>query len=236
MKKNKTPKTNPARSRTMMIVRISLDVLIALAIVVYRWGLVPYKVGAAFSVLLFPAVLVFMACFRDVLTFGEDRKRRSGKADVTLMMFFSFAAMMLASGDFDEPEQGPLLLWALGIGVVTFVISAVCLRKITVQGAQVLWLLIVCLIFGFLSARQVNITLDKSAPTQIRAVVEDKYHRSSARYSDTYQITLVTGDGDEIVIDVGSKQYGAVEVGEAVTIYTYEGGLGVPYMRLEQDD
>ncbi len=236
MKKNKTPKTNPARSRTMMIVRISLDVVIVLVTVAYRWDFVPYKVGATLSVLLFPAVLVFMACFRDVLTFGEDRKRRSGKADVTLMMFFSFAAMMLASGDFYVPEKVHLLLWELGIGIITFIISAVFLRKIMMQGTQVLWMVIICLLFGFFAAGQVNVALGNSTPTEIRAVVEDKYHRSSARYSDIYQITMVTVDGDEIVMDVGSKQYGAVEVGEAVTIYTYEGGLGVPYMRLEQDD
>ena len=86
--------------------------------------------------------------------------------------------------------------------------------------------------FGFTG--QINYVLDDIEPTRCKAVVEEMQISASSKGWDLYKLTVVLPDGQTQELHVKEQLYEQTEVGDTITIATYNGAIDIPYTNVSR--
>ncbi len=189
---------------------------------------VPYKLFSVLGLLLFPAVVVFSSRNVTDVTL-EDDGSHSKIEMLTALCLPALLPMFRTLSDFDFLSWQPVLLWTLGMAAGIFAVFLLYLRPLMEKFSHVLLVVILCLSFGFSAVSQLNYLLDRAEPATSHTAVVD-LHTSTSRSGTSYYVTVILPDGREMDIRTSEEHYAALAIGGRVTVYTYEGGLGLAHV------
>lgn len=83
--------------------------------------------------------------------------------------------------------------------------------------------------FAFSGFCAVNRDLDFSEPKKYTAVIDDMNHTSGKNSHYTLYVKDWHGSEDTVSVEVSSDDYRALNIGDTVTVYEYNGALGMSY-------
>lgn len=229
-KKETTSKKPNSLRKKLKILRLGL--LIATGIIALPWLFldVPYKLFSALSLLPFPVALTTICLFPEEVSLDDAPKKRGGRIEFAMPLIFSgFAPVLRAMLDFNFLSWTPLLIQAGVLLVLIGVVLLVFYKELRQRIGYFLCILLMCSMFcvGFIG--QLNYLLDSSVTREQTAIVTDMHISSGSKSPDRYILTVVTQAGTEMELMTGKEHYDSLSVGESVTVYIKDGGLGIPY-------
>ena len=221
----------PNNLRTMLK-RLRVGLLIAIGAIALPWLFldVPYKLFSALSLLPFPVALTTICLFPEEVSLDDAPKKRGGRIEFAMPLIFSgFAPVLRAMLDFNFLSWTPLLIQAGVLLVLIGVVLLVFYKELRQRIGYLLCILLMCSMFcvGFIG--QLNYLLDSSVTREQTAIVTDMHISSGSKSPDRYILTVVTQAGTEMELMTGKEHYDSLSVGESVTVYIKDGGLGIPY-------
>lgn len=225
----------PNNLRTMLK-RLRVGLLIAIGAIALPWLFldVPYKLFSVLSLLPFPVVLTTICMFPDEVSLDDTAKKRGGRIEFAMPLIVSgFAPVLRVMLDFNFLSWTPLLIQAGVLLVLIGVVLLVFYKELRQRIGYFLCILLMCSMFcvGFIG--QLNYLLDFSASRQQTAVITDMHISSGSKSPDRYILTVVTQSGVEMDLMTSEVHYNSLSQGESVTVHIRDGGLGIPYARVE---
>jgi hypothetical protein len=170
---------------------------------------------------------------KGVIKFVVNSKRSVYPQIIIGMMILSFVCIIAGAGK-GELYNGanlwkPALIFSL-ILVVAFYYTGT--NKSMALGWQIVVMLIVAGLFGFGNTMHINTVFDESQPQVYQATVNYKTISSGKHTSYNLHISAWGPDAIAPTIDVGSKFYNNVNVGDTVNMYYRPGALNIPWYRI----
>ena len=225
--------TSQGISRRTKLRQFRTGLLIAIGAIGLPWMFldVPYKLFSALSLLPFPIALGIICLFPEDITL-DDRKGGKTHGQVEFIDPLAFSGCVPALRtllDFNFLSWKPLLiqsgiLLAL-IGTLLFIFC----KELRQRFWYLLGIIILCATFCFGAIGQLNYLLDTSVPQQQSATVIDMHISTGNKSPDQYNLTLITLSGVEMELNTEKEHYDTLSIGESVTVYIKDGGLGIPY-------
>lgn len=113
--------------------------------------------------------------------------------------------------------------------VVVTVLYLVCSNDRQDSKANIICIALAAGLFAFSSFCAVNRDLDFSEPKKYTAVIEDMNHTSGKTSRHTLYVKDWHGSEDTVSVEVSSDDYRVLNIGDTVTVYEYNGALGMSY-------
>lgn len=227
------PVGNQQKSRRAKLRQFRTGLMIAIGAIALPWMFlnVPYKLFSALSLLPFPVTLATICLFPDDISLDENKRKKSnGRVEFFIPLVFSgFAPALRTLLDFNFLTWKPLLIYAGILLVLIAVLLLVFYRELRQRIGMFLGVLFLCTFFCFGSIGQLNLLLDTSKPQQQSAVITEMHISTGSKSPDRYVLTVITLSGTEMELQTSKEHYNSLSVGENVTVYIKEGGLGIPY-------
>lgn len=234
-RKKKKSGTSPksGKGRRVMLQHLRTGLFVALGAIDLPWLFldVPYKLFSVLSLLPFLAVLLIIGLFPEDVTL-DDRKysKAGGRVDlITPLTLSGIAPALRTIMDFNFLTWKPLLIQAgillALIGIVLFLFS----WELRQRFWYFLCVLLLCAMFSLGAIGQLNYLLDTSVSQQQSATITDMHISTGSKSPDRYILTLVTLSGTEMELQTSKEHYNELSVGDTVTVYIRQGGLGIPY-------
>lgn len=235
----KTPVKKPVGStqkrRRARLRQLRTGLFIATGAIALPWLFldVPYKVFSILSLLPFPITLATICLFPEDITLEDQKthkKNSDNKIEFNMLFVFSGVSCGLRTMlDFNFLTWMPLLIQA-GLLLVTITILLLIFHKELRQRIGILLCIILICAFSCIGTiGQLNYLLDTSEPQQQVATISDMHISTSSKGPDDYILTVITESGKKMELKTSKERYDSLSVGEAVTVYIREGGLGIPY-------
>jgi hypothetical protein len=175
--------------------------------------------------------IVLMASSKGVIKYVSD-SRRSVYAFILLGFVLPCFTLLIKSMD-PITVVGVKQLWLPGFGVaaiVFFLLYTIGInRSIGSIGAQIIFMVVPALLYGFGAVRMSNFVFDRSAPQVYSAVAQDR--RIAHGKSVSYYLTLTPwGPRTEFQeSEVSRSVYLSVEIGDTVKVNERAGWLHIPW-------
>ncbi|MBE6949037.1 MAG: hypothetical protein E7456_04245 [Ruminococcaceae bacterium] len=204
---------------------------IYLAVVSLAWMFlnVPYELFAFLAMLAMPILLVIYCCFQNEATILENPKKTKKISLMFPMMFSGFALMLRAMMDFNFLDLGRFAIISLILLTVILAVLLMCSKEWKKKKIAILSMAFVLMIYALGTVAQINCIFDTSYPVSEQAVVADMHISTSSKGPDSYYLTVELEQGGEQDLQVSTDQYYETEIGDTVTVLTFEGFLGIPY-------
>lgn len=230
---NKKPVSKPQKSRRAKLRQLRTALMIAIGAIALPWLFldVPYKLFSALSLLPFPIILATICLFPDDVSLDENMRQKTGGSVEFFMplVFSGFAPALRTLLDFNILAWKPLLIYAGILLVLVAVLLLVFYQELRQRIGMFLGILFLCIFFCFGSIGQLNYLLDTSAPQRQSATITDMHISTGSKSPDRYVLTVITLSGTEMELQTSKEHYNSLTIGENVTVYISEGGLGIPY-------
>lgn len=113
--------------------------------------------------------------------------------------------------------------------VVVTVLYLVCSNDRQDSIANIICIALAAGLFAFSGFCAVNRDLDFSEPKKHTAVIEDMNHTSGKNSHYTLYVKDWHGSEDTVSVEVSSDDYRVLNIGDTVTVYEYNGALGMNY-------
>lgn len=221
------------KSHRAKLRQLRTGLMIAIGAIALPWLFldVPYKLFSALSLLPFPIILATICLFPDDISLDEKMSRKTGGSVEFLMplVFSGFAPALRTLLDFNFLTWKPLLLYAGILLVLVAVLLLVFYQELRQRIGMFLGTLFLCIFFCFGSIGQLNYLLDTSEPQRHPATITDMHISTGSKSPDRYVLTVITLSGTEMELQTSKEHYNSLSVGDHVTVYIKEGGLGIPY-------
>ena len=220
-------------SRRVMVQHLRTGLLVALGAIDLPWLFldVPYKLFSVLSLLPFPAVLALICLFPEDVTLDDRKGRKTdGRVDlITPLIFSGLAPALRTTMDFNFLTWKPLLIQSGLLLVLIGIALFLCSRELRQRLWYFLCVLLLCYTFSLGAIGQLNYLLDTSVPQQQASTITDMRISTGSKSPDRYILTLVTLSGTEMELQTSKEHYNELSVGDNVTVYIHQGGLGIPY-------
>lgn len=207
--------------------------MIAIGAIALPWMFldVPYKLFSALSLLPFPVTLATICLFPDDISLDENKhKKAGGRVEFFMPLIFSgFAPALRTLFDFNFLTWKPFLIYSSILLVLIAVLLLVYYKELRHRIGYLLAILFTCIFFCIGAIGQFNYLLDTSGPQRQSAIVTDMHISTSSKSPDRYVLTVITLSGTEMELQTSKEHYNSLSVGDHVTVYIKEGGLGIPY-------
>ena len=230
---NKKPVSKPQKSRRAKLRQLRTALMIAIGAIALPWLFldVPYKLFSALSLLPFPIILATICLFPDDVSLDENMRQKTGGSVEFFMplVFSGFAPALRTLLDFNILAWKPLLIYAGILLVLVAVLLLVFYQELRQRIGMFLGILFLCIFFCFGSIGQLNYLLDTSAPQRQSATITDMHISTGSKSPDRYVLTVITLSGTEMELQTSKEHYNALSIGDNVTVYIKEGGLGISY-------
>lgn len=221
----------PNQSRLQILEKIRMVLYGYLLLVGLAWMFldVPYGLFAVLALLGLPAALVLYILFPNEITLDENKKTDPKVSLTMAVMLGGTAPALRALLDYNIQTFGRYALLSLAVAAVGVALVMLLNREWKRKKGVILALAMGLLFYGFGFVGQVNGLLDTNPPRQEVGVIVDMDISTSSKGPDSYHLTIVMPDGEELDTKVSRSQYESMEIGDSVTVYTYPGFLGIPY-------
>ena len=230
---NEKPVSKPQKSRRAKLRQLRTGLMIAIGVIALPWMFldVPYKLFSALSLLPFSITLATICLFPDDISLDENQsKKTGGQVEFFMPLIFSgFAPALRTLFDFNFLTWKPLLLYSGILLVVIAVLLLVYYKELRHRIGYLLCVLFLCIFFCIGAVGQLNYLLDTSGPQRQSATVTDMHISTGSKSPDRYVLTVVTFSGTEMELQTSKEHYNALSIGDNVTVYIKEGGLGISY-------
>lgn len=151
-------------------------------------------------------------------------------------MFFAVGGLVMNAFKFKFIGAKVPFLWvaaALGILFGVAVFMPIWRKKDNTQptGTKIgvsLIICVICAVFSWGTIANFNYILDKSAPTEYHAEIQNKRRINKYRGGDDYEFTL-TVDGKTFKLKVSSSEFDSYEIGDTYRMNRYNGAFGEPF-------
>ncbi len=226
------PASQRQKSRRVTLYRLRVGLLIAIGVINLPWLFlnVPYKLFAALALLPFPISLAISCLFPDDVSLDDRKKKNNRKVDFLDPLLFSCIGPALrVFMDFNFLTWKPLLIQAGLLLLLVAVLLLVFNQELRKRIGYSLCIVLLCSMFCLGAIGQLNLLLDSSQPQQQVATITDMHISTSTKSPDRYYLTVVTVEGAELDLMTSKEHYDSLQIGENVTVYIKEGGLGIPY-------
>lgn len=230
-KSGTSPKSG--KSRRVMVQHLRTGLLVALGAIDLPWLFldVPYKLFSVLSLLPFLAVLALLCLFPEDVTLDDRKDRKAdGRVDlITPLLLSGVAPALRTTMDFNFLTWKPLLIQAGLLLVLTGIALFLFSRELRQRFWYFLCVLLLCAMFSLGAIGQLNYLLDTSVSQQQSATITDMRISTGSKSPDRYILTLITLSGTEMELHTSKEHYNELSVGDNVTVYIHQGGLGIPY-------
>ncbi len=225
-------KTGKGKSKTKSrLASLRIGLLIACGVIGLPWLYlqVPYGVFSVLALLLFPAAVVISCLFPGKFRWDDSAKSSSTGVDLLMPALFSAVPLMLRTViDFNFLEWKNYLVMVLCLtGVITAVL--LCFAGLEKRTAVVLSVVFCAAVYSYGAVGQLNYLLDVQAPEKVSGTITEMEVNYSSKAPDDYYFTIHTVQGDTVKLRVSEALYHQTAVGDPMAVYTYHGGLGIPY-------
>ncbi len=190
---------------------------------------VPYKLFAVLAMLAMPIVFVIYCCFQNEASILEEPKDISKESLLLPMVFSNIVLFFRLLLDFNFVDEERMVVITLIVVIILMIISLICTKEWLKQKTAILYIAVVLFFYAPGTVAQINYVFDTSEPIVEHAVVTDMDISTMSRGPDSYYLTVELEDGREQKLQVPMDQYYETEIGDAVTVMTYEGFLGISY-------
>lgn len=231
-KQKPQPVTQAQVQRRALLSKIRIGLLVALVLIDLPWMFlnVPYKLFATLALLPFPVVLALICLFPEDITLEEKQKNANGRVELVGPLFCSGAAPCLRLLiDFNILDWPRLLILAAVVLITVFIVLFVFNKSLRKKVGSLLCTVLLCVFFAIGSIGQLNYLLDFSQPQSHTALITDMHISTSSRGPDQYILTVTTGDGTDMDLQIAKADYETLKPGDQVAVFTFSGGLGIPY-------
>lgn len=225
--------TSQGNSRRTRLRQFRTGLMIATGAIGLPWLFldVPYNLFSALSLLPFPITLGIICLFPEDISLDDSKHKQShGRVEFVMPLVFSgFAPAMRTLLDFNYLTWKPLLIQSGILLVLIGVLLFVFCKELRQRFWYFFGILFLCTMFCFGTIGQLNYLLDTSVPKRQSATITDMHISTGSKSPDQYILTLITLSGMEMELKTGKEHYDTLSVGESVTVYIKDGGLGIPY-------
>lgn len=226
------PASQRQKNRRTTLRQLRFVLLIAIGVINLPWMFlnVPYKLFAALALLPFPISLAAICLLPEDISLDDQKKKSDGRVDFLYPLMFScFGPVLRFLMDFNFLTWKPLLIQAGLLLLLVAVLLLVFYKEFRQRIWYFLAIVFICTFFclGFIG--QLNYLLDTSQAQQQEATITEMHISTSSKSPDSYVLTVITDEGTELELRTSKEHYDSLCVGENVTVYTKEGGLGIPY-------
>lgn len=176
-------------------------------------------------------VLIFTG--KGLIKFVVNSKRSVYPQIIVGMIVLGFVCALASSTSGELYDSGNLWKPALIFTTVLFVAFYFTgTNKSMAVGWQIATMLIVAGLFGFGNTVHINTVFDASQPRIYRARIDNKKISSGKHTSYNLYISEWGPESVSSTIDVGSRFYNNVNVGDSVTMYYRPGALNIPWYKI----
>ncbi len=210
-----------------------LWLIVSLLVVYLPWALlkVHCKILLLLGLALYGVMVVFTIRHREDVIFASDRK--TDKLNMlSPLLLAAWLPALLVLWDFNFVNDS-IFFWLFGFGVALLAVLVIGLPEIRKKYVRILWAIVISLGFGFSATGQINCLLDFTPPEQSQGTVIEKKIDYPYNGTTTSSITVTLPDGTQQDLKVSWLRYILLDVGDTLTVSTYQGGLGIPYRALE---
>lgn len=141
--------------------------------------------------------------------------------------------IFLVIADENYLESGRFLLIT---GILTAVLTLL-LVLLTKENKLTILIIGLVLMGGFSGGlvTTINVMYDNSEPAAYAAQVTEKYTRSRGKSGTSFHVHLYGEEGKVYDLEIYSGLYRRLEEGDTVTVYEYDGLLGIPYAQMKEE-
>ena len=173
--------------------------------------------------------------------FGKIAKKEIFSAEPSaehfcFQIFFVVGGLVINAFKFRFIESKAPFLWlsvALGVLFGLAMCMPIWRKKDNTQpmGTKIgvfLIICVICAVFSWGTIANFNYILDKSAPTEYYAEIQNKRRIDKTKGGDDYEFTLAI-DGKTFTLEVSSAEYNHYKMGDTYRMNRYAGAFGEPF-------
>ncbi|MBE6758696.1 MAG: hypothetical protein E7554_01210 [Ruminococcaceae bacterium] len=227
------PQPESRRIKVFRVLKVCFGVYLGLVNLPWFFIDVPYKLFSILSIAALPVLLIAYICFPKELTILEDKENKGKVSLLSLMMFSSLLPALRSLLDFNFTAYGRLSLLIGIVFAVLVVLMLVSTKEWRRRKVSVVMLVLFLLFYSVGAVSQTNYDFDKSVPTEQQAVVIDKRTSRTSKGAQSYYVELLLFKGGDMSIRVSFEQYIGLSEGDAVTVYSFDGAFGIPYVFID---